>query len=97
MPTISNATKDEFTENDSITVEALGLTAEDTYKTLLSINLTIKEGEQAGGVTMVYAATVTDVAGNVTTRDYSIKIYGTPAITVGRTDIKVSEDPSLAE
>ena len=92
MPTISNAETLEFRVEDEITTESLGITARDTYDAALEISLAVKEGAQSAGVTMIWTATVTDIAGNVTTKDYSVRIYGTPVITYDREGIKVTED-----
>ena len=92
MPTISNAETLEFRVEDEITPESLGITARDTYGAALEISLAVKEGAQSAGVTMIWTATVTDIAGNVTTKDYSVRIYGTPVITYDREGLKVTED-----
>ncbi|MCM1225332.1 MAG: hypothetical protein NC548_63885, partial [Lachnospiraceae bacterium] len=92
MPTFTDATKVEFTQSDEITVETLGITAKDAYKNALEITLSVKSGTQNGGVTMVYTAFVTDIAGNVSTKEYSVKIYGTPAIIYDKDAIKITED-----
>ena len=92
MPTISNAETLEFRVEDEITTESLGITARDTYGAALEISLAVKEGAQSAGVTMIWTATVTDIAGNVTTKDYSVRIYGTPVITYDRDAVKVTED-----
>ncbi len=95
MPTISNAETLEFRVEDEITTESLGITARDTYGAALEISLAVKEGAQSAGVTMIWTATVTDIAGNVTTKDYSVRIYGTPVITYDREGIKVTEDATI--
>ena len=95
MPTISNAETLEFRVEDEITTESLGITALDTYGAALEISLAVKEGAQSAGVTMIWTATVTDIAGNVTTKDYSVRIYGTPVITYDREGIKVTEDATI--
>ena len=95
MPTISNAETLEFRVEDEITTESLGITARDTYGAALEISLAVKEGAQSAGVTMIWTATVTDIAGNVTTKDYSVRIYGTPVITYDREGIKVTEDATV--
>ncbi|MBQ6979472.1 MAG: InlB B-repeat-containing protein, partial [Clostridia bacterium] len=94
MPTIDNATTLDFKVEDEITVNSLGLTAKDTYNNPLEIALTVKSGTQTAGATMVFTATVTDIAGNITTKDISAKIYGTPTITYNRNALKVSENPT---
>ena len=93
MPTIDNATTLDFKVEDEITVNSLGLTAKDTYYNALEISLTVKSGTQTAGSTMVFTATVTDIAGNVTTKDISVNIYGTPKITYNRNALKLGEDP----
>ena len=95
MPTISNAETLEFRVEDEITTESLGITARDTYDAALDISLAVREGAQSAGVTMIWTATVTDIAGNVTTKDYSVRIYGTPVITYDREGIKVTEDATV--
>ena len=95
MPTISNAETLEFRVEDEITTESLGITARDTYDAALDISLAVREGAQSAGVTMIWTATVTDIAGNVTTKDYSVRIYGTPVITYDREGIKVTEDATI--
>ena len=95
MPTISNAETLEFRVEDEITTESLGITARDTYGAALEISLAVKEGAQSAGVTMIWTATVTDIAGNVTTKDYSVRIYGTPVITYDREGLKVTEDATV--
>ena len=92
MPTISNAETLEFRVEDEITPESLGITARDTYDAALEISLAVKEGAQSAGVTMIWTATVTDIAGNVAIKDYSVRIYGTPVITYDKEEIKVTED-----
>ena len=95
MPTISNAETLEFRVEDEITPESLGIIARDTYDAALEISLAVKEGAQSAGVTMIWTATVTDIAGNVTIKDYSVRIYGTPVITYDREGIKVTEDATI--
>ncbi len=90
-PTITNATKTDFKVEDSITPETLGITAKDTYNQPLTITLSPKSGTQTAGSTMVIAATVIDASGNVTSKEYTVKIYGIPTITYDRTDIKFNE------
>lgn len=98
VPVISDATKLEFREatEDEITVETLGIFATDTYGNPLDITLTVTSGEKLGGKVMVYQATAVDVAGNVATKNYSIKIYGAPKISYDCDAIKDTEDPSAS-
>lgn len=92
-PTISNATKTNIKVTDNITATLLGITAKDTYNQVLDIEISVKSGEQKAGTTMVVTATATDIAGNVTTKDITLKVYGTPTISYNRDSIKVSENP----
>lgn len=92
-PTVSDALKTDATLTDNITVDLLGITAKDTYGNYLDISLTVKSGEQKAGTTMVVTATVTDIAGNVITKDFEVKIYGTPTLSYDREGIKTSENP----
>lgn len=94
-PTISNATTTDFKVEDVINVETLGLTAENSYGEPLDIVLTIS-GSQIAGATIICTATVSDVTGNVVSKDISIKIYGRPTITYDRIDIKVTEDAATS-
>lgn len=96
VPVISDATKLEFREatEDEITVETLGIFATDTYGNPLDITLTVTSGEKLGGKVMVYQATAVDAAGNVATKNYSIKIYGAPKISYDSDAIKDTDDPT---
>ena len=95
LPTISDATTTDFKVGETVTVSSLGITAKDYFNNDLSITLTKKEGEQEAGEIVVYTATATDAAGNVTTKDIAVKFYDTPSIDVGRTNIKSSESISV--
>ena len=94
-PTISNSSKTDVKASDAVTPELLGITAKDTYGNPLTVTLTTKEGSQTAGTVWVVTATVTDIAGNVTTKDYSLKVYGMPTISYDREGIKVDEDATL--
>ena len=91
-PTISSATKTDVKVSDEITPELLGITATDTYGQALDVILTVENGTQTAGRTMTVTANVTDIAGNVTTKDYTLKIYGTPTITYSKDAIKVTDN-----
>lgn len=96
VPVISDATKLEFRESaeDAITVETLGIFATDTYGNPLDITLTVTSGEKLGGKVMVYQATAIDVAGNVATKKYTVRIYGAPKIFYDSDAIKDTDDPT---
>ena len=91
-PAISSSTKTDIKVSDTITPELLGITATDTYGTVLDVTLTIKDGAKIAGTTMTVTATATDAAGNTTTKDFEIKVYGTPTISYDSDTIKVTND-----
>ena len=91
-PVISDAVKTDVKECDEITADLLGIIAVDTYKTQLDVSLEIKNGSQTAGNTMVVTARVVDIAGNIATKDYTLKVYGTPIIIYDKDALKVSED-----
>lgn len=95
MPTISNATKTDVKADDIVTPELLGVTATDTYGENLTVTLTTKDGSQTAGIVWMVTATVTDTAGNVTTKDFELKVYGTPTINYDRDSIKITEDATV--
>ena len=90
-PTISNATNTNVKLDDVITADLLGITGNDTYGQALEVAISVKSGEQKSGTTMVVTATVTDIAGNVTTKDFTLKVYADPTITYDREGIKLNE------
>ena len=92
VPTISSATKTDVRTDDIVTPEFLGITAKDTYNSPLAVTLTTKDGTQTAGTVWIVTATVTDAAGNVTTKDFELKVYGTPTITYDKDTIKATED-----
>jgi len=94
-PTISNATKFDVKESDNITPELLGITAVDTYGKMLDIILVITDGIQTAGTNITVTATVTDITNNVTTKDYTLKIYGTPTLNYNKEALKVTEDATV--
>lgn len=92
VPTISNASKTDVKVSDTVTPELLGITATDTYDNPLVVILSTKQGSQTAGVVWVVTATVTDVAGNVATKDFNLKVYGAPNITYDRDGVNVTEN-----
>lgn len=91
-PTISN-TSTNIKVDDEITTELLGITAKDSFGNNLDVVISVKSGKQTAGTTMVITATVTDIAGNTATKDFAIKVYGTPTVTYDREGIKIGENP----
>jgi len=90
-PTITAPTKTDFKETDLITIDALGITAQDSFGNALNVSLTI-EGEIKGGNIVVCKVSATDIAGNTTNKEYSVKIYGAPVITYDRDSIDITDD-----
>ena len=93
-PTITDAVCTDIKETDSISAELLGVTATDTFGNNLGVSLFVKNGTQTAGTTMVVFATVTDVSGNIATKYFTIKVYGTPTISYDREGLKTSENIS---
>ncbi len=96
-PTISAANKTDFKVEDSITPDSLGITASDTYVEPLEIALSVKSGTQSEGTVLVVTASVTDITGNTTEKDYSLKIYGAPTVTYNKDTLKVTENPTVSQ
>ena len=90
VPTISDSTVTEIRLSDNITAELLGVSAVDTYGENLDIAFIYNE--KVAGEVLTVTAKVTDVTGNVTTKDFNLKVYGTPTITYDREGVKVTED-----
>lgn len=89
-PTISDSTVTEIRLSDDITAELLEISAVDTYGE--NLDITFIYNEKVAGEILTVTAKVTDTTGNVTTKDFELKIYGTPTITYDRDAIKVTED-----
>ncbi len=85
MPTISNAEKLEIKATDTISAELLGITATDSFGNApysnFTLTLAITSGVQTAGSEITITATAIDICGNVATKDYVVKVYGTPTIT----------------
>ena len=91
-PTISEATKTDVRVDDTVTPDLLGITGTDTYGEPLTVTLTTKDGAQTAGTVWTVTATVTDTAGNITNKDFELKVYGAPTILYDREGVKVGED-----
>ena len=89
-PTVSNSTVTEIKLSDDITAELLGISAVDTYGENLDIAFIYNE--KVAGEILTVTAKTTDIAGNVTTKDFELKVYGIPTITYDREGVKVTED-----
>ena len=95
LPTIGGATKTSFKVDDTISLDTLGIIANDSFNNRLSnVTLTLTEGVQTAGQTLTYLVTATDHLGNVQSRTISdIRIYGTPTISFDseKTSMKVTD------
>ena len=89
-PTITDSTVTEIKLSDDITAELLGISGIDTYGENLDITFTYDE--KVAGEILTVTAKVTDIAGNVTTKDFKLKIYGAPTIIYNRLGLNVNED-----
>ena len=93
--TISDATKTNIKEFDIISPELLGITAYNTLGESGTLVTTIKSGVQRAGTTITITASVTDVTGNVTTKDFEIKVYGTPKVVLNQDNLVINENTDL--
>ena len=94
-PIISDATNTDIKDTDEITPELLGITATDTFDESVEVVLSVKNGVKEAGNVLTITATAIDAAGNTTTKDFEIKVYGKPNISYDRDGIKVGEDATL--
>ncbi len=94
-PTISDATKTDVRADDTVTPDLLGIIGTDTYGENLTVTLVTKDGAQTAGTVWTVTATVIDAAGNVTTKDFELKVYGTPTISYDKEAIKITEDATV--
>jgi len=90
-PTIADSTVTEIKLSDNISAELLGISAVDTYGENLDIAFIYNE--KVAGEVLTVTAKVVDVAGNVTTKKFGLKVYGPPIITYDRLGLKANEDP----
>lgn len=97
LPTISDASKTDVKTTDVITADLLGIIGTDTFNGNLEVVLSVKDGSQTAGSVMIATATVTDISGNTTSKDYNIKVYGTPTISYDRDGIKLGENATINE
>ncbi len=95
IPSISTAKKTNFQLTEQIDSNTLGITAKDSFNNILNILIEKKSGEKLAGTQMIYTATVIDCVGNTYRKDFTIKIFDTPSIQIGRIDIKDNEQLSL--
>jgi len=96
MPVISEAIKTDVRADDTVTPELLGITGTDTYGNSLTVTLITKEGKQTAGTIWTITAIISDVAGNVTTKNFELMVYGAPTICYNRDGVRVEEDATIA-
>jgi len=82
-PTITDPTVTDISVNDRLSGELFGMTATDTFGQALELQLAIKDGTaQKAGTMMIVVATATDAAGNVEQKEFVVKVYGAPVISL---------------
>jgi len=95
-PTISDILKTDIKVSDIITPSLLGITANDTFGEKPTLSITVKEGVQKAGEIVIVTATATDMAGNTTSKDFYLKIYGTPEITYDKDAVKATDNATIS-
>ena len=94
-PTLSSASNTDIRVDDVLTADLLGITATDTFGNKADIVVTIKDGVQSAGEIITVTATAIDVAGNTFSKNFAVKVYGTPSISYDREGINVGEDATV--
>ena len=80
-PILNRTTITEISEGQDISADYFGFSAVDSYDNILDVTITVLEGEQKSGQTMYLRAYVVDAAGNMVSREFAVKVYGSPIIT----------------
>lgn len=93
-PVVEDIAKDDFKVSDPITVETLGASATDTFGEAASVTAEAVEGTQAAGGTMTWRVSATDAVGNVTTRDFTVLVYGDVTIVAEDNVFSNSYEPT---
>ena len=93
-PVVEDITKDDFKVGDDITVETLGASATDSFGEAASVTAKAVDGTQAAGETMTWRVSATDAVGNVTTRDFTLWIYGEVSVEAEDDAFSNSFEPS---
>ena len=93
-PVVEDIAKEDFKVSDPITVETLGASATDTFGEAASVTAEAVEGTQAAGGTMTWRVTATDAVGNVTTRDFTVWVYGDVTIVADDNAFSNSCEPT---
>ena len=88
-----NEQKAGISVNDSLSAELFSAAAQDSFGQSVQVKVARLSGTIAAGNTVTIRLSATDIHGNVTNIDLSIKVYGMPTITAPtKTDFKVEED-----
>ena len=95
-PTISDILNTDIKASDIITPSLLGITANDTFGEEPTLAITVKEGVQKAGEIVIVTATAIDMAGNTTSKDFYLKVYGTPEITYDKDAVKATDDATIS-
>lgn len=96
IPVINEPAKTLFNQNDVISIQSLGITAQDTFGDNISnIQLELISGEQTAGSIMKYLIIATDDAGNIATKEIEVKIYTKPAITYNENKLGIKDTDTI--
>ena len=93
-PSVGDIVKDDFKVGDVITVETMGANAADTFGEAASVTVEAVEGTQFAGETMTWRVSATDAVGNVTTRDFTVWVYGDVTIVAEDNAFSNSYEPT---
>ena len=93
-PSVGDIVRDDFKAGDVITVETMGANAADTFGEAASVTAEAVEGTQSAGETMTWRVRATDAVGNVTTRDFTLWIYGDVTIEAADDAFSNSFEPT---
>ena len=93
-PAVEDIAKEDFKVSDPITVEMLGASATDTFGEAASVTVEAVEGTQIAGGTMTWRVSATDAVGNVTTRDFTVWVYGDVTIVAEDNAFSNSYEPT---
>ena len=98
IPTLSYDTeKDYFNLSDTLNAALWGASATDTFGTVLSVSVSVKESNYSAGDLVTIVIFATDITGNETKVEIAnVKVYGAPVITRDTTknDMKATDTVS---
>lgn len=75
-PVINEPQRIDFRVDEEITVESLGVSAQDSYGNNLEVSLELQSGSHSAGQILTYLITAVDSVGNLATKTVEVKIYG---------------------